>query len=204
MKKVILLGIALTALAGCDKLPFFKVASPPRKPGLWEQTVQSDRSPTPIVTQLCFDAASDLHFPVLPKPRRAGFCQKFAVAKDGASYTVDTACGANGATMTSHTVITGDFTSKYTINSTVDVSNAPDPARNGEHKTTLTAVYKGDCPPDLSPGQVRLPSGEVVEMAQLRGGMMRSGGPGGQGGGAPGGNAAPAPAANAAPAGGGQ
>jgi hypothetical protein len=195
MKKVILLGVALTALAGCDRLPFFKVASPPRKPGLWEQTVQSDRSPTPIVTQSCFDAASDKHFPVLPKgPRRAGVCQKFAVAKNGDSYTVDTACSFNGATMTSHAVISGDFTSKYTINSTVDVSNASDPARNGEHKTTTTAVYKGDCPSDLSPGQVRLPSGEVVEMAQLRGGMMR---PGGQGGGAPAGNAAPA--ANAAP-----
>jgi len=194
MKKVILLGVALTALAGCDKLPFFKVTSPPRKAGLWEQTVQSDRSPTPIVTQWCFDADSDKRSPVLPKgPRRAGLCQKFAVAKNGDSYTVDSSCSFTGATMTSHAVISGDFTSKYTINSTVDVSNSPDPARNGEHKTTITAVYKGDCPSDLSPGQVRLPTGEVVEMAQLRGGMMRPSG--GQGG-----NAAPAPAGNAAPA----
>jgi hypothetical protein len=190
MKKVILLGVALVALAGCDKLPFFKVASPPRKPGLWEQTVQSDRSPTPIVTQWCFDEASDKHFPALPKgPRRAGACQKFAVAKSGDSYTVDMACSFNGATITSHEVIAGDFTSKYTINNTADVSNSPDPARNGEHKTTITAIYKGDCPSDLSPGQLRLPTGEVVEMAQLRGGMMRSGG----------GNAAQ-PAGNAAPA----
>ena len=202
MKKLILLGVALTALAGCDKLPFFKVASPPRKPGLWEQTVQSDRSPTPLVTQWCFDAESDKRTPVLPKgPRRAGACQKFAVATDGDSYTVDSACSFTGATMTSHAVITGDFTSKYTINSTVDVSNSPDPARNGEHKTTITAVYKGDCPSDLSPGQVRLPTGEVVEMAQLRGGMMRPGGPGG---GAPPSNAAAPAAGNAAPASGGQ
>jgi hypothetical protein len=198
---VILLGLALTALAGCDKLPFFKVASPPRKPGLWEQTVQSDRSPTPLVTQWCFDAESDKRTPVLPRPRRAGLCQKFAIHKDGDSYTVDTACSANGASITSHAVITGDFTSKYTINSTVDVSNASDPARNGEHKTTITAIYKGDCPSDLSPGQVRLPSGDVVPMAQLRSGMMRPGGPGG---GAPGGNAAPPASSNAAPAGGGQ
>ena len=199
MKKVILLGVALTALAGCDKLPFFKVAAPPRKPGLWEQTVQSDRSPTPLVTEWCFDAESDKRTPVVPKPRRD--CQKFAVAKDGDSYTVDAACSRGGATMTSHGVITGDFTSKYTISSTVDISNSPDPARNGEHKSTITAVYKGDCPSDLSPGQVRLPSGEVVEMAQLRAGMVR---PGGQGGGAPGGNAAPPASGNAAPAGGGQ
>ena len=201
MKKVILLGVALTALAGCDKLPFFKVASPPRKAGLWEETVQSDRSPTPLVSQWCFDEASDKRSPVLPKgPRRAGLCQKFAVAKSGDSYTVDTSCSFTGATMTSHAVITGDFTAKYTINSTVDVSNSPDPARNGEHKTTITAVYKGDCPSDLSPGQVRLPTGEVVEMAQLRGGMMRPGG----GAGASGGNTASPAASNSAPPSNGQ
>jgi len=138
---------------------------------------------------------------VLPKgPRRAGVCQKFAVAKDGDSYTVDSACSFTGATMTSHAVITGDFTAKYTINSTVDVSNSPDPARNGEHKTTITAVYKGDCPSDLSPGQVRLPTGEVVEMAQLRGGMMRPGG----GAGASGGNTASPAASNSAPPSNGQ
>ena len=90
MKRLILLGVALTALAGCDKLPFFKVSSPPRKAGLWELTVQSDRTPTPMVSDWCFDAASDRRTPVLPKgPRRAGACQKFAVAKSGDSYTLN-------------------------------------------------------------------------------------------------------------------
>jgi hypothetical protein len=203
MKKLILLGVALTALAGCDKLPFFKVSSPPRKAGLWEITIQSDRTPTPIVSQWCFDAASDKRTPVLPKgPRRAGACQKFAVAKSGDTYTVDSVCsvGAGGGpTLTSHAVISGDFTTKYTINSTIDVANSTDPTRNGEHKSTLTAVYKGaDCGSDLSPGQVRTPTGDVVDMAQLRGGGMgMGGGHRGQGGG---GNAAPsnsaAPATN--------
>ena len=181
MKRVILLGVALAALAGCDKLPFFRVASPPRKPGLWEQTVQSDRSPTPTVTQWCFNTAFDKHFPVLPRgPRRTGACQHFAVNKNGDSYTVDMACSFGGATIASHQVITGDFTSKYTIDSTTNVSNAPNAARNGEHKTTITVVYKGACPPDLAPGQVRLPTGDVIEMAQLRAGMRRAGGaPGG-------------------------
>jgi hypothetical protein len=198
MKRLILLGVALTALAGCDKLPFFKVSSPPRKAGLWELTVQSDRTPTPMVSDWCFDAASDRRTPVLPKgPRRAGACQKFAVAKSGDSYTVDSVCsaagGGGGPTLTVHAVISGDFTTKYTINTTIDVANATDPSRNGEHKSTLTAVYKGaDCGSDLSPGQVRTPSGDIVDMAQLRNGGM-GGGRGGQGGG---GNAAPA---NSAP-----
>jgi hypothetical protein len=60
MKKVVLLGAAALALGlgGCDQLSFFKVASPQRKAGLWEETVQSDRTPTPMVSEWCFDAAS--------------------------------------------------------------------------------------------------------------------------------------------------
>jgi len=196
MRKLILLGVALAALGGCDKLPFFKVTSPARKPGLWEQTTQSDRVAGPQVSQWCFDAASDKHFPVLPKgPRRDGACQKWAVAKSGDGYTVDSVCSF-GATMTLHAVISGDFSSKYTVVNTVDVANASDPAHNGHHQSTLTAVYKGDCPADLSPGQVRTPNGDIVDMAELRRGGF---GRGGQGGGPPGGgNAAPT---NAAPAG---
>jgi hypothetical protein len=195
MRRVILLAVALGSLGGCDKLPFFKVASPARKAGLWELTSVSDRRPTPMVSQWCFDAASDKRFPVLPKgPRRAGACQKWAVAKSGDGYTVDSVCsfGGSGTTMTLHATITGDFSSRYAVTNTANVSNATDPARNGHHQSTITAVYKGDCPSDLSPGQVRTPDGDIVEMASLRNGGMG----GGRGGPPGGGNAAP-PATNA-------
>jgi len=86
MKNVVLLAVGVSALglAGCDQL--FKVTSPQRKPGLWEETVQSDRMPTPMVSRWCFDAASDRRTPVLPHgPRRAGACQKFQTSKSGDS-----------------------------------------------------------------------------------------------------------------------
>ena len=215
MKKVVLLGAGMLTLGlgACDKLPFFKVSSPQRKAGLWEQTVQSDRSPTPMVSHWCFDAASDRRTPVLPKgPRREGSCSKFQVSKSGDGYVVDSVCGfggPSGPTLTSHAVISGDFTTKYTIASTVTVANASDPARNGEHKTTVTAVYKGACPPEIGAGQVQLPNGDVVDMASLRGFGRGGGGGGGggpgAGGGAGGGNATGgnATAGGAPPAGGG-
>jgi hypothetical protein len=66
------------------------------------------------------------------------------------------------------------------------------PARNGKHTITVTWVYKGECPPELQPGQVERPDGEVVEMASMRGGFGSGrGGPGG-------GNAAANAASNAA------
>jgi hypothetical protein len=184
MKTVI--GIGLTAatltamtLEGCNMFGG-GVASPQRKAGLWEQTLQTEQSPTPIVTQLCFDAASDRRMPVLPrKPRRAGACTSFSESKSGDGYVVDSVCGFGGVKITNHAVLSGDFSSKYTVATTINVEGAPDAARNGQHKTTLTAVYKGECPPEIQPGQVKLPNGDVVEMAQLR----RGGFGGGFGGG---------------------
>ena len=189
MKKIALVGVVAVAatLSACDKLPFFKVNSPPRKPGLWEQSMVSDRNPTPIVTKWCFDEASDRRMPVLPKgPRRAGACSQFHVAQNGDSYTVDSVCGSGqggggGLSITSHTVISGDYSSKYTMVSTVDLEGAPDPSRNGKHTSTVTMTYKGDCPSELGPGQMERPDGTVVDMAQLRGGGFGPSG-GGRGG----------------------
>jgi hypothetical protein len=190
MKKAVLVGLvaATATLGACDKLPFFKVGSPPRKPGLWEQSIQSDRTPTPIVTKWCFDEASDRRMPVLPRgPRRAGACSQFHIAQSGTSYTVDSVCSFGQGTstsITSHAVISGDYASKYTVVSSVDVEGAPDPTRNGKHETTITMTYKGaDCPSELAPGQMERPDGTVVDMAQLRGGGFGGGGGGGGRGG---------------------
>jgi hypothetical protein len=213
MKKVIALGLVAVSLAACDKLPFLSgPESPHRKAGLWEQTMQSDQSPTPVIREACYDAASDRRTPVLPhKPSPGGRrqCDKFDVSKDGATYVIDSVCGfagASGMKATVHAVISGDFDSKYTVTNNITIENAPDPARNGVHKSTITAVYKGECPSDIGPGQVKLPDGEVVDMAQLRNGGGGGGGgrgPGGGGdGGAASGNSA-APTNGAAPAGGG-
>ena len=191
MKRVIVLGLAATALAGCDKLPFGHLQSPQRKPGYWEQTLVADVSPTPIVTKWCFDAAADRRMPILPRPPRARAsggpnpCASFNTSKNGDTYVVDAVCGFGAVKIIRHAVLSGDFASHYTVASTIDVTGAQDAARNGHHVTTLTAVYKGaDCPSELQPGQMERPDGEVVDMAQLRGG---AGGPGAGGGGGGGG-----------------
>jgi hypothetical protein len=195
MKKVVLLGagVLTLGLGACDQLPFFKTSLPQRKPGLWEQTVQSDRTPAPMVSQWCFDAAANRQMPVLG--RRQGRSSPLAAAckvttsKSGDGYVMDSQCNFGGASIANHAVASGDFTSKYTIVRTVNVANAPDPSRNGAHNVNETWVFKGACPADIAPGQVKLPDGDVVDMASLRGGRggMGGGGGGGQGGGGGGG-----------------
>jgi len=187
MKNVVLLGAGLLALglAGCGQL--LGTSSPQRKPGLWEQTLQSDRTPTPMVSRWCFDAASSRQMPVLgrrPGARRgpmAAAC-KVSNSKSGGAYVTESQCSFGGASMTSHSVVSGDFTSKYTVVRTVNVANSPEPSRNGAHKVTETWVFKGACPPDIGAGQVQLPSGDVVDMASLRFGRRSRGGAGGGGG----------------------
>ena len=198
MRKLIAFGLVVVSLGGCDQLPFLGgPASPHRKPGLWEQTTQSDRSPTPLVSEACYDEASDRRMPVLPrKPQPGGRrqCEKFQISQNGDSYVIDSVCsvgGPGGPKLTNHAVLTGDFNVRYTVANNIVVENSPDPARNGAHRNTVTAVYKGACPPDIGPGQVKLPTGEVVDMAQLRN-RFGGGRGGGLGGGGPSGGNAPA------------
>ena len=205
MRSTILLALAATSalggLGGCHRLQALFNAGPARTPGLWEQTFSSDRSATPMVTRWCFDQASDRRLPVIRRaPARAGFCSKYQVTNSGGGYVIDTVCGRpGGPTITSHSVLSGDFATQYVIQSTTTVAGASVASRNGEHKSTQTWVYKGACPPDIGPGQVELPTGEVVDMAALRRGFgaLRGGGPGGPG------NSAPANATGGPPPAGG-
>jgi hypothetical protein len=116
---------------------------------------------------------------------------KTSNSKSGDSYVMDSQCSFSGASMASHSVISGDFNSKYAVVRTVNVAGSSNPSRNGAHKMTETWVYKGACPPDIGPGEVQGPNGEVVPMASLRGRGGGGGGPGGGGGGPGGGGGGP-------------
>jgi hypothetical protein len=128
-----------------------------------------------LVSEACYDATSDLRSPVLPnQPKRANACAKFSISRQGAGYVIDSDCsfmGASGPHVTNHAVISGDFNSKYTVTNTANVQNSPNAARNGQHTSTMTAIYKGACPADIGPGQVKMPNGDVIDMAQLRRGI---------------------------------
>jgi hypothetical protein len=208
MRKMLLIGLAAAALGGCGQGVFGLggVESPHRRLGYWEETRTGDMSPTPMVTRICLDAVSDKQLPVLGrKPRRAGACQTYTVTKTGNAYVTDAVCGFGGVKMTRHTVLTGNFTTSYTAKSTITIEGASNPARNGAHATTLTALYKGDCPADLQPGQVQLPDGEVRSIAEMRGGFGGLGGGGGGGGpgGGGGGGGSPGGGGRGGPGGGG-
>jgi hypothetical protein len=178
-----LAALAPLALAACHGLGG-GIKAPPRKPGLWEQTMQSDQMPGPVVTHMCLDAATDQKVPLLGRRSKHAKCDKVSVTKaaDG-SYVSDTVCQTgDGATVTTHTVLTGDFTSHYAVSIDRTTEGSSDPDRDGEFKMSINAVYKGACPPTLLPGQMQRPDGSISEIGQGRGGGGHDHGPGGWGG----------------------
>src|SRR5580704_14546661 len=134
MRKILFVIMAATALSACNQGGGGAgdqggVAAPVRKPGLWQIVSTNDGKPMtagPFTgpVKLCMDAATDRRMSVFG--RRRGTCDTYKVSKgaDG-SYTVDAVCQTgSGAKITSHTVVTGDFNTKYTSTSDTTVEGS--------------------------------------------------------------------------------
>jgi hypothetical protein len=150
------LGAALLAAvpafgARADEIPV-------RKPGLWEMKILKTGSALPEMTmQHCTDETTDKQMSTAFSPVAKETCSKRDISKTATGYVSDSVCGAGGVTMTSHSDITGDFNSAYTVKSTVH----SDKGAGGVHDLTSTieAKWLGPCKPDQKPGDIVMPGG---------------------------------------------
>jgi hypothetical protein len=84
---------------------------------------------------------------------------------------MDSVCSVAGVSMTTHSEITGDFTSAYTIKTTM----RGDRAATGLPKdttTTIEAKWLGACKADQKPGDIVMPGGfkfNVKDAEKLKG-----------------------------------
>jgi hypothetical protein len=93
-------------------------------------------------------------------------CSKKDIEKNATGYVTDSVCGAAGVSITSHTEITGDFDSAYTIKSKSHTQGGP-AAIQGDHETTVEAKWVGPCKPDQKPGDIIMPGGLKVNIHDL-------------------------------------
>ncbi len=145
---------------------------PARRAGLWEQTLLRDGRPLGPAgqTRYCLDAASDAPFGMLGRQAGGGACQPPTVNRsaDGAISFAST-CNLGAAGMiTTHGVVSGDFSASYTVRSQSEVTGSSLPAMNGRHEIDVTAHYLGPCPAGMTPG-------DVVMNGGLRGNINRLG-----------------------------
>ena len=159
-----LLALLPASAARADEMPL-------RKAGLWEMKIAKAGSVLPEMTmQHCTDETTDKEMSTTFSPMAKEACSKRDIAKTATGYVSDSVCSVGGVTMTSHSDITGDFNSAYTVKSTVH----SDKGAGGVHDITSTieAKWLGPCKPDQKPGDIVMPGGfkmNIKDAEKLKG-----------------------------------
>ena len=143
---------SLVAMSALTVVPGLTAEMPSRKPGLWEiqASFQNRNGPAQAIQQ-CTDKATDEALQSNAGQFAAQrTCSKRDVSRSGNTVTIDSTCTVASRTTTSHTVITGDFNSAYTMTITTQAEGAPGGART----TTMSAKWLGPCEADQKPGDM--------------------------------------------------
>lgn len=149
--------------ASADELPI-------RKAGLWEMKMATAGSPVPAMTiQQCTDETIDKQMSTMFSAAKQ-VCSKRDVQKTATGYVTDSECTTGPTTRTSHTEITGDFNSAYTVKLTSHSEHGPT-GQPHDFNTTIEAKWLGACKPDQKPGDFVMPGGlkmNINDMDKLK------------------------------------
>jgi hypothetical protein len=102
------------------------VETPVRKAGLWEMKMVRTGSPLPEMTmQHCTDETTDKEMSTGFAPTAKEICSRQDIQKTATGYVTDSVCSVAGVSITSHSDITGDFNSAYTVKTTSHSERGP-------------------------------------------------------------------------------
>jgi hypothetical protein len=159
--------------------PAFAVEIPPRKPGLWEiklpdRTViawrgqrgaeKTSAEPTPGMMQHCTDETTDKQMNPAFLPTAKEYCSKYDIEKTSTGYIADSVCTIGTTSRASHSEITGDFNSAYTVKFISDNQGGA----AGTPRDTIEARWLGPCKADQKPGDIVVPGGYKVNVKDLK------------------------------------
>jgi hypothetical protein len=152
-------GLASCVLASLPAPEACAVELPLRKAGLWEMKMAKSGSPLPPMTmQHCTDETTDKQMSTAFSPMSKEICSKNDIQQTAAGYTTDSVCSVAGVSMTSHSDITGDFNSAYTVKTTSHNEGAPAGVPR-DSTMTIEAKWLGACKADQKPGDIVMPGG---------------------------------------------
>jgi Protein of unknown function (DUF3617) len=131
---------------------------PARKAGLWEIKMVRTGSPLPEMTmQHCTDESVDRDMNNMVSPMAKQICSKQDIQKTATGYVTDSLCSVGGVSISSHSEISGDFNSAYTVTTTSHSDLGSKGARDTVAK--IEAKWLGACKPDQKPGDIVMPGG---------------------------------------------
>ena len=168
------LGTCLLALLSVPEAR--AVDMPVRKAGLWEMKMSHTGSPLPEMTmQHCTDETTDKAMTDAASPLSKEVCSRKDIQKTATGYVADSVCSVAGMSMTSHSEVTGDFNSAYTVKTTSHSERGPaGPPR--DTTMTIEAKWLGACKPDQKPGDIVMPGGfkmNIKDAERLKGLMPK-------------------------------
>jgi Protein of unknown function (DUF3617) len=171
MRSTAAILLAAAALAAPFTASAQTLDLPARKAGLWEVTTTLEKPKgVPVFTsKMCLNAATDRELLDHGLKLTGGKCRSFTARRQGQSYVIDADCRLAGAASKTKTVITGDFSSAYTLRMEGTVDGAPG-AGQGPQQTlmTQTAAWKSAECPGMKPGDMTMPGGLKVNVKQLK------------------------------------
>jgi hypothetical protein len=137
---------------------------PVRKAGLWEMKIARAGSVLPEMTmQHCTDETTDKEMSAVFAPMSKEMCSKRDVEKTATGYVSDSVCSVGGVSITSHSDISGDFNSAFTVKSTSHVERGPGGVPH-DNVVTVESKWLGACKSDQKPGDVVMPGGFKVNL----------------------------------------
>jgi hypothetical protein len=158
------LGLASWALALLPAPDAHAEELPVRKAGLWEMRMIRSGSPLPEMTmQHCTDEVTDKEMSTAFSPMSKEACSKRDIQKTATGYVSDSVCNVGGISMTSHSDITGDFNSAFTVKSTSHSEGGPS-ALPRDVTMTIESKWLGACKPGQKPGDVVMPGGFTLNL----------------------------------------
>jgi len=133
------------------------VEIPLRKAGLWEMRMVRSGSPLPDMTmQHCTDETTDKAMSAALSPVSRQACSSNDIRQTATGYVTDSVCSVAGLSMTSHSEISGDLNSAYTVKTTTHAEHG---ATGHDLSMTVAAKWLGACKPGQKPGDIVMPGG---------------------------------------------
>jgi hypothetical protein len=163
-------AVSVLALAACASSSAIAQEIPTRRAGLWEVTMTHDgRNMPPQTMQQCTDAETDKLMNAFGGALSADMCSKQDIKKVGATLVISATCQIGPMKSTSQSVVTGDFSSNYTVKVTSKIEGLPAGAQDAAGgSTTIQARWVGACKPGQRPGDIVMADGKTMNIRDLR------------------------------------
>jgi len=140
---------------------------PARKPGLWEMRIESGGTDAPAqVMKQCIDAQTDKAMRELGQGNGRERCSKEDLRREGGKLVADSVCKMGNSTATTRSVISGDFSSAYRVETTSKYD--PPMMGRGEAAVTLNTRWLGPCEAGQAPGDIVMPNGMKINVNQMK------------------------------------